>query len=92
MTGGPEYQLKIDQGTVYGARYYTVQPLGWGWFEGEVRWAEMMTWTVSTFGPSHGSIWAENTAPNPGERWYVNNSKFWFRKEEDLTLFVLKWS
>jgi len=87
MTGGPEYQLKIEEGRVYGARYYTVQPMGWGWHEGAVGWSKMMTWTVNTYGPTNKEgVWY------PGERWYANNAKFWFRNQEDLTMFVLKWS
>jgi hypothetical protein len=91
MLGGPEFQLKLDEGRVYGARYYTVQPMGYAWYEGEARWAEMMEWTTEHFGKC-GSVWKDNLAPAVNHRWYANDSKFWFRNEEDLTMFVLRWS
>ena len=79
----------LDTGTVYGARYHTVSP-GWG-----APWEEMTKWCVKTFGPVTGSIWADTTTPSvipkPGERWYMNNSKFWFREQKDLEWFMLKW-
>jgi hypothetical protein len=42
---------------------------------------------VSTFGPS-----AEDGVWTPDQRWYANNSKFWFREEKDLEWFMLKWA
>ena len=52
----------------------------------------MMLWVIEHFGPSESSIWAEDKAPTPGERWYANNAKFWFRYEADMTLFILRWT
>jgi hypothetical protein len=76
------------EGRVFGARYYTVEPkFSWetGWYN--QGWNDMMDWCVATFGPTPSDgIWT------PGARWYANNSKFWFRKEEDKMLFLLKWS
>ena len=71
----------LSEGRVYGARYLTVHP-GNGW-----HWNEMMDWMIQTFGPTaHDGVWT------PNMRWYANNSKFWFRNEADLTMFILKWS
>jgi len=79
-------KLIVDTGTVYGKRYHTVSPTtGWSW-------KVMSKWCQDTFGASTGSIWAEQITGNPGERWYENNAKFWFREEEDLTLFLLRWT
>ena len=78
--------MLLGHGTVYGAQYYTVAPPMAG-----VSWREMEAWCEATFGASTGSIWGGGTNA-PGERWYQNNAKFWFRKEKDLTLFILKWS
>jgi hypothetical protein len=50
----------------------------------------MSAWCTETFGPSTGSIWSDK-APDPSERWYENNAKFWFSEEKDLTLFILRW-
>jgi len=71
----------ISNGTVYGEKYLTVHPSN-SW-----HWNEMMDWMINTFGPTaHDGVWT------PKMRWYANNSKFWFREEKDLTLFILKWS
>lgn len=80
--------FEFSEGRVFGARYYTVEPdFGWraGWYN--QGWEDMLAWCVQTFGPTpEDGIWT------PGSRWYVNNAKFWFRKEEDKMLFLLKWS
>lgn len=79
--GWKDYTLKVDEGRVYGARYLTVHPSNGS------AWNEMMAWMVETFGPTaHDGVWT------PSMRWYANNAKFWFRNEQDLTLFILKWS
>ena len=80
----PVPDIKLTTGTVYGSRYYVAAPVGGNW-------VDMEEWCVQTFGETTGSIWAER-APEPAQRWYMNNQKFWFRKESDRTMFVLKWS
>ena len=97
LNGNPVTALKLSEGTVYGSRYYyvetvhrfyCVEPVGGNWLE-------MEKWCIQTYGESTGSIWAEKKykhAANAGERWYGNNRKFWFREEQDRTMFVLKWS
>ena len=75
------HELQLSEGRVYGARYLTVHP------NNGSKWNEMMDWMVSTFGPS-----AEDGVWTPNMRWYANNSKFWFREEKDLTMFILRWS
>jgi hypothetical protein len=77
--------MLLGRGTVYGSRYYTVAPPMAG-----VSWHDMAEWCTETFGPTTGSIWAKKT-PEPLERWYQNNGKFWFRSEADQTWFVLRW-
>lgn len=80
----PIEDLKLSQGTVYGKRYYCVEPVGGNW-------QEIEAWSFETFGKTEGSIWAESETPMPGERWYMNNRKFWFRDEADRLMFVMKW-
>ena len=77
--------LVLSQGTVYGARYHTVEPIGGSWIE-------METWCLDTFGNT-GSIWSDtkNLTPQPLQRWYANNRKFWFRDKKDRDWFLLKW-
>lgn len=78
----------LDTGTVYGIRYYTVEP---PMFNGH--WDEMMDWCEETFGPT-GSLWREtkNLTPEPNKRWYANNAKFWFKDIKDRDWFLLTWS
>ena len=82
----PVEDLKLSEGTVYGSRYYTVEPVGGNWMDMEL-------WCYETFGET-GSIWTEtkNLTPEPHKRWYANNRKFWFRNESDRMMFILKWS
>jgi hypothetical protein len=86
-------ELEIDEGRVYGARYHTVKPLFTAhaatWFRDE--WKELEDWCEQTFGPT-GYIWGERVPPQYCHRWYVNDSKFWFREKKDLEWFVLRWS
>jgi hypothetical protein len=71
----------FSEGKVSGARYLTVHP------NNSDRWNEMMQWMIDTFGPtSHDGVWT------PSMRWYANNSKFWFRNQQDLEWFILRWS
>lgn len=76
-------------GTVYGIQYYTVMPTMW---DKRSDWNSMMAWCEETFGPT-GDLWKETKSltPGPNQRWYANNSKFWFIEEKDLNWFVLRW-
>jgi len=79
----PVEDLKISDGTIYGARYYTVEPVGGSW-------REMEQWCMAQFGSAGGHIWGDK-APEPAQRWYMNNRKFWFRNEADRLMFIMKW-
>ncbi len=84
-------KIELDEGRVYGARYYTVHPV-FGWdlthdWGGIDTWDKMMSWCVNTFGPS-----ARDGTWTPNMRWYANNAKFWFRTEQDRDWFLLRWS
>jgi hypothetical protein len=81
--------LLIDEGRVYGARYFTVQPEFVAdvptWFKTE--WDEMVEWCETTYGPRpEGGVFV------PGGRWYINNSRFWFREQKDMEWFILRWA
>ena len=80
----PVEDLKLTEGTVYGSRYYCVQPVGGSWLE-------MQEWCLAQFGDSGKHIWGSNDVPVPQERWYMNNRKFWFRDEADQLMFVMRW-
>ena len=79
-------ELALDEGRVYGARYHTAHPLFL--FHSEMyTWRDMECWCTEIFGPtSADGVWT------PNMRWYMNNSKFWFRNEADRTFFILRWS
>ena len=79
----PVEGLKLSEGTVYGSRYYCVEPIGGSW-------REMEHWCHTTFGLAGEHIWGEK-APEPAQRWYMNNRKFWFRDEQDRLMFVMRW-
>jgi hypothetical protein len=79
----PVEDLKLTEGTVYGSKYYCVEPTGGSW-------RDMEYWCHITFGSVGEHIWGEK-APEPAQRWYVNNRKFWFRDEQDQLMFVMKW-
>jgi hypothetical protein len=85
VMGRPVEDLVLSEGTVYGSRYYCVEPVGGSWLE-------METWALDTYG-STGSIWQEtkNLTPEPLQRWYMNNRKFWFKELKDRDWFVLRW-
>ena len=80
--------MTIDEGRVYGARYYTVDPTikAYDPFWDSQLWDDMEIWCKAIFGdtPKDG-IWT------PKARWYMNNGKFCFREKKDLEWFVLKW-
>lgn len=80
-------ELKLSEGTIYGSRYHTVEPVGGSWFE-------MEAWCFDTFGEcgDKDKIWGEITVPQPSKRWYMNNRKFWFKEEKDRDWFVIKWN
>lgn len=86
-------ELIRSSGTVYGLRYYTVEPRNIEWQETSSMWQDMMLWCRNQFGET-GSLWQEtkNLTPEPNQRWYANDRKFWFLNEADLLMFVLRWS
>ena len=79
--------LKLMEGRVHGARYHCVEPIGATL--GSCR--EMEDWCVRHFGEV-SSVWqADKWLLEPAQRWYMNNSTFFFRNEADRTMFVLRW-
>jgi len=83
LNANPITDIVLSEGIVYGARYYCVEPIGGNW-------PDMEAWCYETFKDT-GPIWGE-TAPNPAQRWYANNRKFWFRTEKDRNWFIMRWS
>jgi hypothetical protein len=84
LNSWPVTDLVLSEGTVYGARYHCVEPVGGDW-------REMQEWCFTQFGDSGKHIWGEKETPEPQQRWYMNNRKFWFCEEKDQLMFVMKW-
>lgn len=85
LNNRPIENLVLGTGTVYGSRYYTVEPVGGNWLD-------MEQWCMQTFGEGSRALWGEKTAPEPARRWYANNRKFWFRNIKDRDWFVIRWN
>ena len=81
--------MMLSEGTVFGEKYYTVDPdiKAYEPFWYHQDWHDMELWCKKTFGdtPKDG-VWT------PSSRWYMNNSKFWFKEKADRTMFILRWS
>lgn len=80
-------ELELSENRVSGTRYHTVNPnTNQDPYRCDQGWLDMENWCIKTFGPTPvDGVWT------PNARWYVNNSKFWFRSEADLHWFLLRW-
>jgi len=81
-------ELRFDEGRIYGARYYSAEPIFKAhvstWFVEE--WKELEDWCLQSFGPL-----PKDGVFSPGGRWYINNSRFYFREKKDMEWFILRW-
>jgi hypothetical protein len=79
--------MKVDIGYISGEPYHCVNPMPTWDATRFVRWMGWQAWCEKQFGttPADG-VWT------PGQRWYVNNEKLWFRSESDMLMFILRWS
>jgi hypothetical protein len=85
-------KLELNEGRVYGARYWTICPVpewdvngDWG---GVDTWHKMEKWCVETFGPTpNNGVWT------PGRRdAEVQGMTVAIKGDATLTEFLLKWS
>ena len=84
VSQGPVEDILLSEGKIYGRRYYTAEPIGG-------HWQTIEKWCSERFGTSGGAVWGAENMPEPAQRWYMNNRKFWFRDKIDRMIFVLKW-
>jgi hypothetical protein len=84
LNSHPISDLVLSEGSVYGSRYYCVEPVGGNW-------PDMEIWCLDTYG-NCGSAWDKDKAPELNARWYMNDRRFWFREEKDRNWFIMKWS
>lgn len=76
------FRLELSEGTVFGQKYYCVEPLGWIWRDFEFK--DMVAWCEETMEREPDTI-------TPNLRWYVNSGQFWFRDEADRIMFIMRW-
>jgi hypothetical protein len=79
--------LMLGENSVYGERYYTVEPrMTWdtNWYV--QNWNDMESWCNKNFGSK------PKVVITPNARWYAFNGRFYFKDQEDQMMFVLKWS
>lgn len=77
--------LILDQTKIQGKFYHTVRPKDYQ------NWMEIEVWAHKVYGPA-SNVWKIVEADEHGGRWYVNNGRFWFRDQRDITTFLLRWS
>jgi hypothetical protein len=82
---GP-FKLKLSVIEIHDESYYEVRPVGW-MHKHELQWNDMITWVVDTLGPT-----AKDGVWTPGQRWYCNNARFYFKDIKDRDWFVMRWS
>jgi hypothetical protein len=82
LNSRPIEQIVVAERRIYGSRFYTAEPIGGNWME-------MEAWAHKTYGPPSDAWVSAQDLPNC--RWFANDRKFWFRREADCTMFVLKW-
>ena len=85
-------RIEVSDGKILGSHYNTAKPVyddgAYAITGRSAKWDKAVEWCVEQFGPTR-LPWQSN---GKLERWYVNNSIFWFKNEEDLTLFLLRWA
>lgn len=81
-------KLTIEQKKWHGCKYTAVKPFltSWSISENNDLWNEISQWCYDTYGKPGDPFTGD------AERWYLNNSAYWFRTEEDLMMFMLRWS
>jgi hypothetical protein len=83
-----------DDKRVQGKRFYTAEP---SLFPIPIHpynyapppWKEMEEWCIENLGINEVT-W--NRWPSPSDRWFMNDAKFWFRDQQDMMMFVLRFS
>lgn len=69
-------QLEVGGVMYYGACIAAVNP---------IHRPDLYGWVIAQFGRGRGDL---TTAP----MWFAHEDYFWFRYEQDRTLFILRWS
>ena len=82
-------KIDVEEKRLNGARYYTASPYvdGLNSVETLREWLVLEDWCWDNFGERPMNRW-----PDSGDRWFANNNAFWFKDEQDLMMFMLRWS
>ena len=87
------HNLLCQTRSLYNEPYHTVRPLL------PIRMqhgASMIEWTEQAFGPAgrrvRGIVGQTVKVEEPGLRYYVDPTAFWFRNSQDRDVFVEHWS
>jgi hypothetical protein len=89
----PDYNLLCQTRSLYNEPYHTVRPLL------PIRLqhgSRMIEWAEHTFGPAgervRGCVGQTVKVKEPGLRYYVDPTAFWFRHSKDRDCFVAHWT
>jgi len=80
--------ITIENKKWHGCKYKAVKPFlsSWSLRRNEDKWNEISQWCYDMYGRPGDPF------TDVAERWYLNNSAYWFRNEEDVMMFMLRWS
>ena len=73
----------IGESRWHGARYHTIQPDSYEHWDYTI---PIIEWLIDQMGTA-GDVWSDRC-----ERYYFNGGKIFFKREEDVTLFLLRWT
>lgn len=78
---------------IHGEPYYTVRPTAVIRIE---QWDNMLEWAKQEFGTASefrkGCVGQRVSVNKPGERYYIDNTRFWFRHKKECEKFLQYWS
>lgn len=69
--------VRVSTGAVFGQKYHTVVLVG--------GWDVTRRWCTEQFGG------CGDVHKNTNARWYENSQAYWFRDEDDVLAFILRW-
>lgn len=62
---------------------------GWGM---EYHWVSLAVDQNKPYNHEEVIEWCKNQFGKQGARWFEKQGKFYFRSEQDMTMFILRWS
>lgn len=64
---------------------------GWGW---EYHWVQPAVTEDNKYSDlkTEAYDWCKTQFGKSGARWFEKQGKFYFRSEQDMTMFILRWS